>query len=307
MVDISIIIVNYKVKDYIIPCIDSIYQTINDQISFEIIVVDNHSNDGSVEAIQDLFPKVIQLHNNQNKGFSKGVNQGASQANGEFIFILNPDTIIGEKCVESLIKIIQNDSKIGAIGPRMVSEHGHTQLSYWRFPTLLNTLTSLFHLDRWNNHKNYGSQSTDKHVAVDSISGGAILICKSVFNDLMGFDNNLFWMEDIDFCYRAKNNGYHIIYHPETKVIHHQGKSAEKNLQLAIANQLISKIKYFKKHGTHFDQFVLSTGILTVSIIKMIIFFWLSPYKSIYKLKLLGNWKAIKWILSRQSDGPLLT
>ena len=83
MIDISIIIVNYKVKDYIIACIDSIYQSIGDRITFEIIVVNNDSNDGSGEVIQVRYPQVIQLHNQHNIGFSKGVNQGAEIAKGD--------------------------------------------------------------------------------------------------------------------------------------------------------------------------------------------------------------------------------
>ena len=298
MVDISIIIVNYKVKDYIIPCIDSIYQSIGDRITFEIIVVDNDSNDGSVEAIQARYPQVIQLHNQHNIGFSKGVNQGAEIAKGEFIFILNPDTVMVNG-IESILKTIQDDQQIGAVGPKMTDHQGKVQQSYWQFPTLFNSLLSILHLDWMNHRKNYKNKTLHEASEVDTLSGGALLTRSNLFHDNHGFDPNLFWMEDIDYCYRLKKKGYQIIYFTDARVTHHQGKSARQNYQVAVFNQLISKVKYFTKHGTKFDQLGISVGVFLISVLKLGILIWFTPIHKQYRAKVRGYWSTIKWLISR--------
>ena len=152
--DISIVIVNYKVKEYIVTLINSIYKYSKSNIDFEIIIVDNNSNDGSVEYIKNKFDKIILIENQVNFGFSYGVNQGASIARGEFMLILNPDTLFVEDTLKSLIDISLKFKIFGAIGPKITFENGATQKSFWRFPTLLNTVLSLLRLDFLNLKKN---------------------------------------------------------------------------------------------------------------------------------------------------------
>ena len=104
MFDISIIIVNYKVKEYIIPCIESIYKHTSKSLRYEILVIDNNSNDGSIDAIKSQFSEVKVYENTENIGFSKAVNQGVKTAIGKYIFILNPDTELIEERKKKFIK-----------------------------------------------------------------------------------------------------------------------------------------------------------------------------------------------------------
>lgn len=298
MVDISIIIVNYKVKDYIMPCIESIYETVPKMLSFEIIVVDNHSQDGSVEAIQSTYPDVLLIENHFNEGFSKGINRGASKSSGQYLFILNPDTILQNNAISTLLASINQDENIGAVGPQLISVDGHRQQSYWKFPTFFNTILSLLYMDKLNYKKNYYGFPPHKIFDVDSISGGAIFIRSHIFNLCNGFDTNLFWMEDIDLCYRLNKKGFRTVYSSEATVIHFQGKSATQNYRLSIYNQLISKIKYFKKHGTRFGYWGLSACIFFIATIKMIILSGFTPFQEKYRSKFIGYFSTIKWILS---------
>ena len=298
MFDISIIIVNYKVKEYIIPCIESIYKHTSKSLRYEILVIDNNSNDGSIDAIKSQFSEVKIYQNTENIGFSKAVNQGAETAIGKYIFILNPDTKLIEDSISILFTFLEKNETVAVVGPALVTESGIKQQSYWKEPTLINTILSIYHLDFLNYKKNYRNEIGDKTILVDSISGGAFFVQRDVFQNLNGYHPNLFWMEDIDFCTKVRKLDNKIIYYPETKIIHYGGKSAEKNLHIAISNQLLSKIKYFKLHHSGIETIILTVAILFIALIKSILFLIVFPLGSNYRKKMIGYLSVIKGILT---------
>ena len=298
MFDISIIIVNYKVKEYIIPCIESIYKHTSKSLRYEILVIDNNSNDGSIDAIKSQFSDVKIYENTENIGFSKAVNQGAETAIGKYIFILNPDTKLIEDSISILFTFLEKNETVAVVGPALVTESGIKQQSYWKEPTLINTILSIYHLDFLNYKKNYRNEIGDKTILVDSISGGAFFVQKDVFQNLNGYHPNLFWMEDIDFCTKVRKLDNKIIYYPETKIIHYGGKSAEKDLHIAISNQLLSKIKYFKLHHSGIETIILTVAILFIALIKSILFLIVFHLGSNYRKKMIGYFSVIKGILT---------
>ena len=298
MFDISIIIVNYKVKEYIIPCIESIYKHTSKSLRYEILVIDNNSNDGSIDAIKSQFSEVKTYENTENIGFSKAVNQGAETAIGKYIFILNPDTKLIEDSISILFTFLEKNETVAVVGPALVTESGIKQQSYWKEPTLINTILSIYHLDFLNYKKNYRNEIGDKTILVDAISGGAFFVQRDVFQNLNGYHPNLFWMEDIDFCTKVRKLDNKIIYYPETKIIHYGGKSAEKNLHIAISNQLLSKIKYFKLHHSGIETIILTVAILFIALIKSILFLIVFPLGSNYRKKMIGYLSVIKGILT---------
>ena len=298
MFDVSIIIINYKVKEYIIPCIESIYKHTSKSLRYEILVIDNNSNDGSIDAIKSQFSDVKIYENTENIGFSKAVNQGAETAIGKYIFILNPDTKLIEDSISILFTFLEKNETVAVVGPAIVTESGIKQQSYWKEPTLINTILSIYHLDFLNYKKNYRNEIGDKTILVDSVSGGAFFVQKDVFQNLNGYHPNLFWMEDIDFCTKVRKLDNKIIYYPETKIIHYGGKSAEKNLHIAISNQLLSKIKYFKLHHSGIETIILTVAILFIALIKSILFLIVFPLGSNYRKKMIGYLSVIKGILT---------
>jgi len=291
--DISIIIVNYKVRDYIVSCIDSIYKHSSLKYKFEIIVIDNCSNDGSIEAIKDQFPEVSIIKNNINIGFAKAANQGAEIAKGKFFLILNPDTLFIEDTLFNIMSSLEEGIEPAVIGPMLLSEFKKLQQSFWKKPTLINTILSLYHLDILNYKKNYSHKRIDEIFNVDSISGAVFFTQSKIFKLLRGFNENLFWMEDIDYCVRAKKLGYKIYYLPKVKVIHYQGRSIRRNIKVALSNQLLSKIKFFKIHHSRVSTFILFCAILFISIIKSILFLIISPFNSVYREKMMAYLYAI--------------
>ena len=298
MFDISIIIVNYKVKEYIIPCIESIYKHTSKSLRYEILVIDNKSNDGSIDAIKSQFSEVKVYENTENIGFSKAVNQGAETAIGKYIFILNPDTKLIEDSISILFTFLEKHETVAVVGPALVTESGIKQQSYWKEPTLINTILSIYHLDFLNYKKNYRNEIGDKTILVDTISGCAFFVQRDVFQNLNGYHPNLFWMEDIDFCTKVRKLDNKIIYYPETKIIHYGGKSAEKDLHIAISNQLLSKIKYFKLHHSGIETIILTVAILFIALIKSILFLIVFPLGSNYRKKMIGYLSVIKGILT---------
>ena len=123
MNDISIIIVNYNVKEYIIPCIQSIYKNLKEHLSFEIIVVDNNSKDKSIEEIKSKFSEVKIIQNTFNLGFSKGVNKGFKESNSNLILTHNPDTLLIDSSITKIFSRMKKDLSIGVIGPALYGEN----------------------------------------------------------------------------------------------------------------------------------------------------------------------------------------
>ena len=297
MIDISIIIVNYNVKDYLISCIKSIFEKSSNDLSIEIIVIDNNSNDDSVKCIKNDFPKIKLIINDENEGFTKAANLGAKSSKGKYLFFINPDTYFIDDSLAILFELMEKNKNIALLGPAMISPSNKIQQSYWRNPTFITTLFSLVYLDKMNRKKNYTKDSINIIKKVETISGGAFFVRSSIFDLMEGFDPNFFWMEDIDFCLRISNLGYEVYYTPKTKIVHYQGKSSEKNWSITIFNQLMSKIKYFKKHHSKFESLILEISILNISFIKAVILMILIPVKSSYFYKLKGYLKVIKSIL----------
>ena len=202
--DVSIIIVNYNVKEYIISCIESIYKQTDSNYKFEIIVIDNNSHDGSQKVIKEKFSNIKFIENKKNYGFSKAVNQASYYASGENLFILNPDTLFIENTINELLIELKKLDISGIIGPKIIDGNGKIIRSYWRKPTLKSAILSILHLDSLNFKKNYNSFTFNNISKVETLSGCAIFLPSKVFKELGGFNENLFWMEDIDLCARTE-------------------------------------------------------------------------------------------------------
>ena len=295
--DVSIIIVNYNVREFIVSCIESIYKHSTGKIKFEIIVVDNNSVDGSSKKISQNFPNVKIIQNEKNYGFSKGCNQGASFSKGDFILFLNPDTVFIEDSLTKFIKFFNNNLNIGALGPALLNRDGSVQQSFWRYPTLFNTLLSVFFLDFLNKKKNYKAKKIDDFTRVETLSGAAIFMKTNIFKDVNGFNENLFWMEDIDLCKRLSENFYLVYYLPKNEIIHFSGKSSEQNYKIKISNQLMSKIKYFRIHHSILATIFLYISILCSTLIKILVLFPIIIFSNTFKERFLGYLYSLNLIL----------
>jgi len=285
--DISIVIVSHNVWDYLDKCIHSILS--QKGIVPEIIVVDNNSTDGTLNNLNINHSAVRVISNKNNAGFSAANNQGIKAATADVILLLNPDTeITGVDTLRKMTDYLVGDSNIGILAPKLLNTDGSFQPSFWNFPRVTVILLELFFL-----HTSNKINIPKAPKEIQGASGAALCLRKSQANSLDGLDENLFWMEDIDLCYRVAKTGKKIIYNPDLRVIHHGGKSSVNKQLVTIPNQVISKIKYFKKNGS-WMQFALSDFLSFLFILsRLVVFSMLSiGGNSIYVLKRKAYFRA---------------
>lgn len=270
--DLSIIIVNYNVKEFIQNLIQSIYKA-STSISCEVIIVDNASTDGSVEFLHDKFPEVQIIANKNNLGFSKANNQGIKVSKGNYLLLLNPDTLVREDTFTRLIQFFQQHPQAGLIGCKILNPDGTLQLACRRsFPgpwtsfCKVTGLSSLFPKSPLFARYNLTYLDENETYEVDAISGSFMMFRKEVFEKIGGLDEQFFmYGEDLDFCYRVQKSGYKIYYIHNTQIIHYKGESTKRS-SLDENRIFYSAMHLFvKKH--------LSSSFLVELILQVAIFF----------------------------------
>ncbi len=270
--DISIVIVNYNVKDLLKNCLNSIYKANDNKFLLEIFVIDNNSIDKSSEMVRNNFPEVHLIKNEKNVGFSKANNQALNILKGKNVLILNPDTILAEKTFEKLIEFQKSHPDTGAISSKLILSNGKLDSACRRsFPTpsvaipRMLGLSKLFPKSKMFAKYNLSYEDVDKTIEVDAICGAFMFIPKKVLDETGFFDEEYFmYGEDLDLCYRIKKQGYKIYYFPEVITIHFKGESTKKT-HLSYVNNFYGAMSIFVKKNftgtSRFLSFVLQAGI----------------------------------------------
>lgn len=256
---LSVIILNYNVKHFLELCVLSVQKAIQN-IDAEIIVVDNNSKDGSCELIKQRFPNVKLIENKENFGFPKGNNIGVDQAKGEYICILNPDTVVAE---DTFIKILNSqfiihNSQLGIIGCKLIDGSGKFLPESKRgVPTPWVAFTKIFGLyklfPKSKRFNQYYAQHLPKNQTgkVDVLVGAFMVMKRDLYLEIGGFDENCFmYSDDIDLSYMVLKSGRSNYYFSETSVIHFKGESTvrdEKYMQRFQEAMTFFYNKHFKK------------------------------------------------------------
>lgn len=221
---ISIIIVNYNTKDLIVDCVKSINK--DGPNDAEIIVVDNNSTDGSVEAIKKL-KGIKTIFNDSNTGFAYANNQGIKIAKGKYVFLLNSDTYLTKGSLEDLMKFADEHDDAGVVGPRLLNKDKTLQYSCFRFPTITNAIKQY-----WFGKKGLFDKyvpGLDKPYQVDAVVGAAFLMTPKALEKVGGLDERyFFYFEDLAYCKRIHEEGLKVYYYPKPKIVHYHGASIKK-------------------------------------------------------------------------------
>ena len=257
--DFSILIVNYKNKAKTIRCIESIKQADLASLTYEIIMVDNNSGDGIVEELKIRYPEVKSLQSEHNRGMGGGNNLAERGASGDFLLILNNDTLVKKDSINKLINFHNSRHDVGLVGPKLLYPDGRLQYTCLRFPSFLTplyrrTFLGQFakrHLERFL----YAEYDHLTEKEVDWVQGSSMLIKRNLFEELSGFDERYFmYFEDIDLCRRIWQTGLKVVYYPEAVIIHdHTRASANNRWYIAPFTNRLSQIhlaswiKYFIK------------------------------------------------------------
>lgn len=252
---LSIVIITWKMKDLLRACLNSIY-TYTKDVNFEIILIDNKSEDGTVEMIETDFPEIRLIKNENNKGVAPARNQGLSLVKGKYVLILDADIELTEDSISQLFKYMEQNNSCGLVGSKLVDPNGVYQYSCKRFPTFLSLVYRRFeHLDFVRNSKTLQfhimkdwDHSTVKEV--DYLIGACQFFRKEIIDKIGFYDQNIFYgPEDIDFCLRIWKAGWSIVYYPLTSMIHREQRITKKKLISVLTIKHLMGIFYiFKKY-----------------------------------------------------------
>ncbi len=255
--DLSIIIVNWKVKDLLEKCLRSIFEQTKN-ISFEVFVVDNNSGDGSAEMVREKFPQVDLTASAENLGFAKGNNLAIKKFRGRYVLLLNPDTEILDNALGKMVKFMDAQEECGIAGCKLLNADLSLQPSVRAFPDFASQIFILLKIHHLFPHSKtmykYLVQDFDygKTQETDQVMGAFMMIRREVINRIGVLDENFWiWFEEVDFCKRAKEAGFKIFYTPEAKIIHHFGQSFKQAMGVKKQKDFNRSLSYyFKKHGT---------------------------------------------------------
>lgn len=242
---LSVVILNYNVRYFLELCLKSVQAAISD-IDAEIIVVDNRSDDDSCEMAKMLFPDVVLIENTENYGFSKGNNIGVKSAKGDYVCILNPDTVVAEDTFIQLLAFAQSKNDLGIVGCKLIDGKGHFLPESKR-----NVPTPLVSIKKILGHSNgyYANYLGEDETGEVSILVGAFMLLKrSVYNQVKGFDEDYFmYGDDMDLSFRIQKAGFKNYYHPKTTIIHYKGESTMKDKVYAKRFNEAMQL-FFRKH-----------------------------------------------------------
>lgn len=324
MVELSIIIVNYKTRHYLDPCLESI-RTCPPLVSYEVIVIDNASYDGSKEMIEAKFPGTIYIQSDANLGFARANNLAGKTAAGRAFLFLNPDTVIMGSALETLYAALQTADNAGSAGPILLNSDMTLQTSCIQsFPTIVNQVADSEYLRRafpGSNMWGFSNAIKPEQLPseVDVISGACLMVKREVFEAVGGFSEDYFmYYEDTDLCYKTRHHGWKNIFVPQAKVVHHGGGSAKVSSTFSDVMMAESMWRFFNKTRGRLYGFASRCAFAAGALarIAMLSLAWLARGKGDQRKllsKSLEKWRALlrwsfgmeRWVLRYYSNERL--
>ena len=235
-VTISVVVVNYNVRDFLQHALTSLQKALRG-IRSEILVVDNGSDDGSVEMLRRRFPSVQVIANDQNLGFARANNQALRRARGRYFLLINPDTVVQEDTARVMLDFFERNPDVGMAGCQILNPDGSFQLACRRsFPTpwvaftKISGLSRLFPHTRLFGRYNLTYLSAEESYELDAISGSFMMLRREVYDEVGGLDEQFFmYGEDLDWCFRIQQRGWKVYYVHTTQIIHYKGESTKRS------------------------------------------------------------------------------
>jgi len=269
--DLSVIIVNYNVRQFLENTITSVMRAM-EGLEGEVFVVDNASDDGSVEMVELKFPRVCLIQNKENVGFARGCNLGLKRAQGQYLLLLNPDTIVQEDTFHMMLGFFRETPDAGLAGCKILNPDGSFQLPCRRsFPrpwvafTKVFGLSALFPKSKLFGKYNLTYLSPDETYEVDAVSGSFLMISREAYEKVGDLDEQFFmYGEDLDWCYRVGRAGFRVYYVHSTKIIHYKGESTRRS-NLDEIRIFYNAMQLFVEK--HFSTSVIVELFLTVGIL----------------------------------------
>jgi GT2 family glycosyltransferase len=252
--DLSIVIVTWNSKDYLIECLESLQNAVED-LSAEVIVVDNASSDGTSVTVRDRFPAVRLVESGANLGFARGCNAGMKLACGRYICLINPDVNVLPGCLPKMFEFMQKNPNIGLLGPAMLDRDGRVQRSGMRFPSIWNALLrslaadSLFRVLRMPGTWLMSDFGFDQLRDMEVLNGWFWMARREAVQQVGPLDEAFFmYAEDMDWCKRFWSAGWRVVFYPDAKSVHYGGGSSANDPLRFSLEQGRANLQYWRKH-----------------------------------------------------------
>lgn len=253
-VDVSVVVVTYNSRADIATCIDAIYEHTRG-VSYEIVVIDNASRDGSTQLVRERYPAVRVVARTTNVGLSAAINEGVAASTGRYIVVMNPDARLRDDVLSALTNGLRDEAGIGVIAPKILNDDGSLQLSCRAFPSHATAIfsryslaTRLFPNNRYSSGYLMSDFEHDVTRDVDWVSGATMMFPRAVFDRLGGWDVGFFMFnEDVDFCRRVRDAELRVVYEPSVAVYHRIGVSKRAPARIIVERHK-SMWRYYSKH-----------------------------------------------------------
>jgi len=279
---LSIIIVSWNVCDDLVQCLQSI-KRYPPAFLYEIVVVDNHSSDDTANRIISEFPDVRLIVNAENLGFAAANNIGIQEAKGEYLLILNPDTLVLPHSIDLLIRFMDSHPDVGICGPQVLNSDRTIQSSARMYPTfqsIFYRFTIFKYLGLFRRHFYLWTMRDFDHNSmrdVEQLTGAALMTRSYLVKKLHGFDTQFFiYYEEVDLCKRVSMAGYRVVFYPEPQIIHSGGRSAKQvpaKVKLIMLTSLIFYLrKYYSGRINQLLIFLFKVGVFTRQIAELLIY-----------------------------------
>jgi N-acetylglucosaminyl-diphospho-decaprenol L-rhamnosyltransferase len=269
MLDLSIIIVNWNTRDFLRDCLKSVYAS-EGEFTFETIVVDNCSHDGSVDMVRKEFPQVHLMDSEVNGGYAYANNLGLRRFQARYYLLLNPDTVLPAHALKDMLAFMESHPEAGMAGPKLIMADGQLDLACRRsFPTPVNSFYKLFGLSRlFPKSQRFGQYNLtyldpDEMAEVDSVVGAFMMVRGEVLEQIGFLDEEYFmYAEDLDWALRAKQAGWRVYYNPRVTVLHYKRRSSEQNARKAGYEFWRAMHIFYRKHYSEDSPFWLDYLVL---------------------------------------------
>jgi GT2 family glycosyltransferase len=272
----SIIIVNWNTRDLLLQCLRSIMSQVA-QYSGEIIVVDNASEDDSVDAVRREFPNVVLIVNQQNLGFARANNLALRECAGRYVFLINSDVVLRDGCISSLYEYMKLHLEIGILAPKILNTDLSLQESCKEFPTIWNSICRAFALDTafpgcrlFSSHLMRYWLHNDIR-AVDILSGCFWMVRRDALEAVGPLDERFFmYAEDKDWCKRYWHAGWSVVYYPEAEAIHLAAASSARDPLRFYVEMNRANLLYWRKHYGHVERVAMCAILLLHNVLRII-------------------------------------
>jgi GT2 family glycosyltransferase len=306
--DLSIIIVSWNAKGHLINCLNSLSKL--NRSDWEIIVVDNNSEDGSHEEVETKFPHVKLIKNKENLGFAKANNIGIRASSGRYICLINSDVIVLDGCIEKLIEFMDKNPSVGMSGPRILNPDHTLQHNCFHFPSIRNNLSQALGLNKLFPKSPFFSEQIMKYWPhdcerrVDALNGCFLMVRRKAIDEVGLLDEDFFFYgEDIDWCRQFRDSGWEVVFYPEAATIHFGGASSSNAPVKFYLEMQKADLQYWRKHHGRLGQSVYWMIILLRQLVRLPVYVLIYIFRpgarrgeALFKLK--RALTCIRWLFT---------